>query len=209
VHNIKTLTPPNGYVHHGPLFSRLPSRSQNYAKRVLLGNFLAIIPLGMGIVGLWLPYQVYIALGLPLAFTPELSWPITIKLLESLLVFVASVFLHEELHAIALRLTGHKPRLSFKRGFLYATISEGDFLTRREYLFMTLIPVVVLTLAGVLALLILPKSAGEVLLVILLLNLAASTGDFQVAIWVASKSPGSLFADDGQIQVFVPARAQT
>ncbi len=206
MHEIKTLTSPNGYIYHGPLFGRLPSRSKNYAKRVLLGNFLAIIPLGMGIVGLWLPYQVYIALGLPLAVTPELTWPITLKLLESLLVFVASVFLHEELHAIALRLTGYKPRLSFKRGFLYATICEDDFLTRRDYLIMTLTPVVVLTLAGILALLILPQTAGQVLLVILLLNLAASTGDLQVALWVSSKPPDSLFADDGQIQVFVPAR---
>jgi hypothetical protein len=71
---------------------------------------------------------------------------------------------------------------------------------------MTLTPVVVLTLAGILALLILPQTAGQVLLVILLLNLAASTGDLQVALWVSSKSPDSLFADDGQIQVFVPAR---
>jgi len=205
VYEIKSLSPPKGYRHHGPLFDRLPSRSQNYAKRVILGNFLAIIPLGMGIVGLWLPYQFYITIGLPLALLPDISsWPIILKLLESLLVFVASIFLHEELHAIALRLTGHKPKLSFNRGFLYATIEEGEYLNRRDYLIMTLTPVVVLTLLGIFGLLVLPKTAGQVLLVILLLNLAASTGDLQVALWVSMKPARALFADDGQIQVFLP-----
>jgi hypothetical protein len=52
---------------------------------------------------------------------------------------------------------------------------------------------------------ILPPALGQLLLIALLLNTAASTGDFMVAWRVYKAPPDALFSDDQGIQLFVPA----
>jgi hypothetical protein len=52
---------------------------------------------------------------------------------------------------------------------------------------------------------ILPPALSQLLLIALLLNTAASIGDFMVAWRVYKTSPDALFSDDHGIQLFVPA----
>lgn len=115
------------------------------------------------------------------------------------------MLLHEWLHGLALQSFGHKPRYALHKFYLVATIQKGSFLTRREYLLMTLTPLVTMTLVGSVLLLFLPPTIGQLLLMALLLNTAASIGDIMVAWRVFRAPPDARFSDDHGIQLFLPA----
>lgn len=202
------MTPnaPPGYVHQRPLFADLFAR-QKYPDWLLLlwANLIALLPLGGGVLLLWLPYQVYSYSGTPYALLPMWTLPLGWKIIWGALIFVVSMLLHEWLHGLTLQLFGHQPSYAFHKLYLVATIQKGSYLTRREYLFMTLTPVVAMTIIGGGILFILPPVLGQLLLIALLLNTAASLGDFMVA-WRVYKAPSeALFSDDHGIQLFVPA----
>ncbi len=198
--------PPPGYVHARPLFADWGAL-ERYPEWVLLiwANFVALLPLGGGLLLLWLPYQLYSYSGSRFAFFPAWSLPLGWQLVLGALIFFGSMLLHEWLHGVALRLCGHQPRYAFLKLFLVASIQKGSYLKREHYLFMTLTPVVVMTLFGGAALFVLPPVISQLLLIALLLNTAASIGDFMVA-WRVYKAPAdALFSDENGIQLFVPA----
>jgi hypothetical protein len=189
---------PSGYISSGDLFGDLEHLSG--WRWLLFANLLALIPLGVAVLVLWLPYQFYSAFGAPLAL-PEPGWPSWTTGLVGVLFIVSSILLHEGLHGLALRLLGYHPRLLYARGFLFASVS--GFITRRHYLIMILTPITVLSLGGALLLLWLPVSLGQWLIAALLLNAAASIGDFAVASRVSRLPPSTLFADRDGIHVFL------
>src|SRR5690606_19819366 len=190
---------PPGYVNNGDLFSDFDGIPE--WRWLLYANLMALLPLGVAALLLWLPYQFYIALGAPLAL-PETGWSTLVTTIVGIGIIAASVFLHEGLHGLALRLLGYRPRLIYARGFLLATVS--GFITRRDYLIMILTPITTMSLGGALLLLWLPVSLGQWLLIALLLNAAASIGDLAVATRVRRFPAEALFADMNGIKVFIP-----
>jgi hypothetical protein len=194
----KPIIPP-GYVPSGDLFGNLEGLSG--WRWLLFANLLALIPLSVAILLLWLPYQFYSALGAPLVL-PEPGWPSWVSGLMGVLIIAGSIFLHETLHGLALRLLGYHPRLMYARGYLLASIP--GFITRRDYLIMILTPITVLSLGGALLLLWLPVSLGQWLVAALLLNAAASVGDLVVASRVFRFPHDALFADRDGIHIFLP-----
>ncbi len=173
---------------------------------MLAANLLALIPLGIAIVVLWLPYQLYVALGTPLALFDDPLWPQWGFWLLGLVLVGFSLLVHEGLHAAVLLLQGHHPTFGYQSGYPYVAIQPGQFLTRRQYLTMALTPLIIMTLAGGLLLLVLPPGFGQMLALTLLLNAAASIGDLAVADRARRWPPGTLFAaDDTGIKVFVQA----
>lgn len=198
--------PPSGYVHHRPLFADWDALDRYPQWLVLIwANFIALLPLAAGVLLLWLPYQVYSYSGAPLALRPAWTLPLGWKIAAGIIIFVGSMLLHEWLHGLALQVFGHKPSYAFHKFYLVATIQKGSYLTRRHYLFMTLTPIVMMTLFGGALLLILPPAIGQLLLIALLLNTAASVGDIMVAWRVFQAPSAALFSDDQGIQLFVPA----
>ena len=193
-----TTAPPH-YVIHGDLFGDFDGIPE--WRWLFYANLMALLPLGVAAFLLWLPYQFYIVLGAPLAL-PEPGWSSLLTSFVGIGMVVASVFLHEVLHGLALRLLGYRPRLIYARGFLLATVS--GFITRRDYLIMILTPITTISIVGAVLLLWLPVSLGQWLLVALLLNAAASIGDLAVASRVRRFSAATLFADMDGIKVFVP-----
>lgn len=197
---------PPGYVHKRPLFADWDLLDRYPQWLVLIwANLVALLPLGGGVLLLWLPYQLYSFSGTPFALWPTWTLPLGWKIVWGALIFVGSMLLHEWLHGLALRLFGHKPRYAFHKLYLVASTQKGSYLTRREYLFMTLAPVSLMTLIGGGALFILPPAISQLLLIALLLNTAASIGDIMVAWRVYNAPPEALFSDDHGIQLFVPA----
>jgi hypothetical protein len=97
---------------------------------------------------------------------------------------------------------GYHAKFSFNSGYFYAT-TDG-YLTRRHYVIMVLTPITVMTLGGALMLLFLPVSIGQIVLIALLLNAAASIGDLAVAQRALRQPSDALFADRGGIKVFLP-----
>lgn len=199
-------TSPPGYIYQQALFADWRTLDR-FPQWLLLiwANLIALLPLGGGVLLLWLPYQVYSYNGTPFALWPDWTLPLGWKIFWGLLIFIGSMLLHEWLHGLALKLFGHKPSYAFHKFYLVATIQKGSYLTRQHYLFMTLTPIVAMTIGGGSLLLLLPPAIAQLFLIALLLNTAASIGDFMVA-WRVYKAPAdALFCDDQGIQVFIPA----
>lgn len=175
----------------------------------LLANLIALLPLSIGILLLWVPYQIYLAMGAPLALVPDLQLTPLTLILSGILIFVASMLLHEWLHGLALQVMGHKPIYYFRIGVLFAGLPPGDYLPRAHYLIMTLTPLVLMSVGGFGILLLLPPVYGRLLLIALLLNTAASLGDLFVAVGVYRAPKTAVFTDDNGIQVFVPVESAT
>lgn len=195
---------PTGYRYSGRLFADLYGSQEWGLRIILLANLLALVPLLAGIVALWLPYQLYLAAGAPFAFPSALRLNPATSVALGLAVCLASMVLHEIIHAITLAILGYRPVLSLEQGYLAASVPQGDYLTRGSYLVMSLSPLCIMTLLGVPGLLVLPPAFGKLLLVALLLNCAASIGDLLVAQRVQRCHRQALFSDDGSIQVFEP-----
>ncbi|NDJ60558.1 MAG: DUF3267 domain-containing protein [Chloroflexi bacterium] len=200
-----TVSPaPPGYVYRARLFEDFGGPEWYW---LLVGNLLALIPLAAAVLLLWLPYQLYAALGAPLALFAAPAWPPPIFWLVGAGIIVGSMLLHEALHGLALIRLGYHPRLKWASGYFYATIQPGEYLTRRHYLIMVLTPIVSMTLGGTILLLLLPVPIGQGLLIALLLNAAASIGDLFVADRVRRWPAATLFGDVRGIKVFVPGSA--
>jgi Putative zincin peptidase len=197
------LRAPAGYNHQGDLFADLADTYQSELHLIVVANLLALIPLLVVALLVWLPYQLYVAVGAPLALFNDPQWPQWAFWLAGLVVVVCSLLLHEALHGAALLMQGHRPKFGYASGYPYATIQPGAFLTRRQYLTMALTPLTVMTLGGAVGLVWLPVSIGQIVLMAVLLNAAASIGDLAVASRARRWPPGTLFAaDERGIQVF-------
>jgi hypothetical protein len=201
-----TFTPPPGYIYQQGLFEDVQESWADIPAWGLLlrANFLALTPLSVGVIVLWIPYQFYLFLGTPLALLPDPDWPPFITIFMGLLMIIGSMILHELLHGLALRVTGYRPRFGFQGGMLLAGIRAGDYLTRNHYLIMSVTPLILMTLFGSISLIFLPRLPGQIMLVALLLNFAASIGDLLVANRVRRWPASSLFASNGDIHVFTP-----
>lgn len=198
-------TPPPGYVHYQNLFADWHAWDNKPAWLLLLwANLVALWPLAAGIILLWLPYQLYRLAGTPLAVYPDLALATGEVVAAGAIIIAASMLVHEWLHGLALLWCGYKPRYGFSKFWLVATVSDGAYLTRQHYLAMSLTPITAMTLMGGLVLPLLPPVVGQLLLIALLLNMAASVGDLIVTIRVYRMPKEALFADDEGIQVFVP-----
>ena len=199
-------TPPPGYRHQQALFADWSKLDRFPQWPVLLwANLMALLPLSGGVLLLWLPYQLYSFQGSQFAIWPAWTLPTGWKFALGALFIFGSMLLHEWLHGLALKLCGFQPRYAFTGLFLFASIHKGSYLNRRQYLFMTLTPVVGMTIVGGGILFILPPVLSQLLLIALLLNTAASIGDFMVAWRVYKAPPDALFGEDHGIQLFVPA----
>jgi hypothetical protein len=198
-----TLTLPPGYTCESDLFADLSETYGSELHLIVAANLLALVPLGIAVLVLWLPYQFYAALGTPLALFDDPAWPQWGFWITGLIVVGFSLLVHEGLHGAALLLQGHQPKFGYESGYPYAAIQPGEFLTRRQYLAMALTPLTLMTVVGSLALLVLPVSIGQIVLIALLLNTAASIGDLAVADRVRRWPASALFAaDEKAIKVF-------
>lgn len=199
------IPPPNERVYHASLFDDLDHAPQWVF--LVWGNLFALIPLFVLILILWLPYQFYLALGTPLALFPNPEWSGIVSLIVGAIIIVASMFIHELLHALALRLLGYHPLLSYQRGFLFAAIRPGEYIARSHYLIMVLTPLISMTLIGAIGMIFLPAALGQIILIALLLNGAASVGDLWVARRVIKQPRSTWFAsDDEGIKVYLDER---
>lgn len=169
---------------------------------LIWANLAALIPLGCAVIAIWLPYQIYVALGAPLAArSPNVSgWVVAVV---GAVVVIGSFALHEGLHAGALRLLGYRARIRWAGGYFFATTGQGELIDRRDYLIMALTPLVVMTGGSIAALIVVPVIWGQLVVIALLLNAAASIGDLAVAARVRACPPGSVFLDGGAQGILV------
>ena len=92
--------PPPGFVHHKPLFERMAGPQW---KLFFFANLIALLPFSAGLLLLWVPYQLYLVIGAPLALLPDLQLAPFTSITGGVLIFIASMLLHEWLHGLALQ----------------------------------------------------------------------------------------------------------
>jgi hypothetical protein len=164
----------------------------------LTGALVFLVGLAVVLAWRWLDEQ----LGRPLALS---GLPRALPEWVYLPLALATLAAHEGLHGAAIRLLGHRPRFGAKLTRLVLYTTAEVYFTRAEYLIVTLAPIVGLSIAGLVGMLLAPAGMAPWLGVLTAMNAAASVGDLWMAAVTASFPPQARFRDreDG-MSVFMP-----
>ena len=125
-----------------------------------------------------------------------------------LLVTVGMLILHEGLHGLVFWLTTREPpKFEFK--WYYASASPGEwYLARRPFMIATLLPLIAITLIG---LVLLPFISGywrTMLILLVVFNASGAAGDLLVALRLAKLPPETLARDTGsEVTFYAPLPA--
>jgi hypothetical protein len=149
-------------------------------------------------------------LGQSGSFTISITtpWSLLTTLGGILLTTVAMVIIHEGLHGLVFWLSTHEmPRFEFK--FYYASASPGDwFMPRSTFLIATLLPLVAITLVGLLLLPVTSSFIRYMLILLVVFNASGCAGDMLVALRLLRLPVGTLSRDTGSaVSFFTPAAA--
>jgi len=91
-------------------------------------------------------------------------------------------------------ITRQRPKLGIRGFSAYATAPEW-YIPRRAYLFISLTPVVLITLLGIAAVPVVPLNLVPGVLLVISLNFAAALNDIVTAYWLLRKPKGILVQD--------------
>ena len=156
-------------------------------------NLWSLVPLA-GALGLMLGWAALVAaLRAPVPTGPDVPWG---------LALVAAIFLvlplHELIHAAFIAGYGHRPRLGFnlEKGVLYATADQALF-TRLQYLIVALAPLVMISAAGALSLLMLSFGWWWLVGLAVAINAGGAVGDLWVAAQIRRAPSNALVRDTG------------
>jgi hypothetical protein len=179
--------------------------SLNERGRLLWLNLLSLIPLVLsGAVTLGV-LRAYHHLGAPLVIgaLPD-DIPMGIGIALALLVLP----LHEWVHGLMIRYTGHRPRYGVKLLVLYAT-SDGGLFRRNEFIAIALAPLIALSLVGIAIALFLPIGLAQWPTLAVMFNSAGAVGDLWMAAAALRFDPSALIRDEeDSMRVFARIPAQ-
>lgn len=118
-----------------------------------------------------------------------------------------TIVFHEVVHALVARACGCTTSISVNIRRIEAhTEITGEFLSRREDALVTLAPLVVLTILGLVLLVIGPQWLSLTALVVLIMNAAGSGSDLAAALRLRNFPSGTLtYYVDGRLMLYEPA----
>jgi hypothetical protein len=157
-------------------------------------NIASMIPLGLALIfmGWWWALVRNMRGTYNTAFSESLS-----PIIAVIVVLVATFGLHEALHGVAIRWFGHKPRfgIALDKGVMYATTDNALF-PRNQFVAIALAPLVVMTLAGMILMILLPDRLAYYAGLVVVLNAAGAIGDLWMSAEVLRYSPDTLVRDE-------------
>jgi hypothetical protein len=156
-------------------------------------NVLSLIPMlisGLLVFGALLVYHE--ELGAPLVIN---GLPDRLPSLVGLGLVLLVLPLHEYVHGLAIKHTGHTPRYGAKWLVLFAT-SDGALFRRNEFIQIALAPLVVISLGGLPLMLILPYKLANWLALAVMLNAAGAIGDLWMTIVALRFDASALIRDE-------------
>jgi len=156
----------------------------------LLGLSLLALTVS-GIVGYGLTFAYY-ALGSPLAIG---ALPGSVSPVVGLVLLLIVLPLHEWIHGLVIARYGHRPRYGMTWYALYAT-AENAYFRRDEYLRILLAPLVVISTASLLLVLIAPPSLGFWIVLAVVVNATGAAGDVLMALIVRRRDAADLVQDE-------------
>jgi hypothetical protein len=171
-------------------------------RKLLLINLLALIPVVIALVvmGAWWGLVLRLRGSLSGGFGADWPWWLWI-----ILIFIISIPLHEVIHGLAIRRTGHKPRygMMLSKGAFYATADDALFW-RNDFIFIALAPLIGITLLGLLLVFFLPDTIGYYVSLGVIFNAANSIGDLWMTAVVQRYPPTTLVRDQADsIRIYV------
>ena len=133
-----------------------------------------------------------------ISFTLTGAGSIFIQLLVLLGVIFAMVTLHEAIHGIFFKLfTGGRVKFAFRGAYAYAA-APGWFIGKTSYLLISIAPLVLISLVGVAALLIVPVNWILPIMLLVVMNASGAVGDVYVFFLLVSMSGDILVQDFGE-----------
>jgi len=125
-----------------------------------------------------------------------------------ILLLIGTLILHEGLHGLAMLACGARPIFGARLTRLVLYTTSQAFFSRRAYLFVTLAPLLGITLLGIPAMLLLPGGLAIWAAIMVAMNAASALGDLWMAAVIASFPPVALFRDEADgMSVFLPEGA--
>ena len=120
---------------------------------------------------------------------------------------VGTIVIHEAVHALVARARGCTASISVDLRRIEAhTEITGDFLSRQGDALVTLAPLVILTVLGLVLLAVGPQWLSLAALVVLIMNAAGSGSDLAAALRLRQFPPGTLtYYVDGRLVLYEPA----
>lgn len=182
---------PVGYVQQGVIDLSKDRRL------LILVNLLALLLLFVfGGVFLWLARILRPELA-AVELIPQGSGGLILFLLEVLAVSFVMVVAHEGIHGLFFwRITRHKPHYGFRGAYAYAA-APGWYIPVRQYIWVGIAPLVIISAVGVALLAVIPLELVLPLLLLLIMNAAGAVGDLLAVGWILTKPAGWLAEDKG------------
>jgi hypothetical protein len=138
----------------------------------------------------------YISLGTLLEIEIDALPPIASILLLVVCVILV-LYMHEIIHAAVFYFTHRqKPQVGI-RGLIIFAAAPDTLLTKRELIVNAIAPFTVLSLLGIAILSLLPHYYMSWIFIPVVVNAAASGGDFMTIMWISKQPKGSKFIDIG------------
>jgi hypothetical protein len=179
----------------------LPENYRPYKTLDLSTNKTAMIFLNIAGAGLfflfgWIFLRLAIVLH-PSGFSGNIFPGTLAVILEILAAYVVVITIHELVHGMFFWLITHeRPKFGFKVIYAYAAAPDW-YLPRNPYLIIGLAPLVLISLAGILAIPYVSASNLIVLLFALTINASGAVGDMVTIAWVLTQPRDSLVRDEG------------
>ena len=144
-----------------------------------------------------------------LGLSEDGAFSLNLPLLDFLAAMVLVLLLHELVHGLAYWwFARRRPRFGVAGLLPYAAAPPGVYFPRKQYLAVGLAPLLLLTGAGLLLLLVAPVAALSVLTLFIALNAAGAAGDLVLVARLRSFAPDTLMEDAGAgTVVYGPAPA--
>jgi hypothetical protein len=135
----------------------------------------------------------------------DLSPNVVTNLIALLLASVGVIFVHELVHGLFFWIfLRDRPKFGLRGSYAFAA-APAWYIPRGPYVMVGLAPLVVITLAGLAALLYIPQAALPTLWFALTLNAAGAVGDIFIVGWLYFQPPAVLVNDQGdRFSMFLP-----
>jgi hypothetical protein len=130
--------------------------------------------------------------------TPDGGTSVTIPIVDGVVALVLVMLIHELVHGMFYwRFAGRRPILGIKGLGVYVAAPSEVYFPRSRYLVVGIAPLVLLTLAGLLLVIIVPVAVVRILILFVALNAAGAAGDLLMVARLLSYSPDTLMQDSG------------
>ena len=143
-------------------------------------------------------------------FTPSGTGGLLLPLLVLLGVIFVMVILHEAIHGVCFWMfTGGQVKFAFKGAYAYAAAPDW-FLHKRPYMFVSMAPLVLITVFGLMVLWWAPSGWIAPLMLLIAMNASGAIGDIYVLILLTKMPEDALVQDFGELmKLFTRSQSQS